>query len=81
MPPADKQQQCHPLACDWCGGWRYFIIQRPDSKTGAMLLSLLFLSPLQDMQHPVAATRGQCTATLSGNVERAITELEGLEEY
>ncbi len=45
-PLLSKQQKCHPLPGDWCGRWRFYLIQGPDSKTGAMLLSLLFLSLL-----------------------------------
>lgn len=51
-----------PLPGDWCGRRRFYLIRGPDSKTGAMLLSLLFLSWLWDMQHPGANTGGQCTA-------------------
>lgn len=61
-PLLSKQQKCHPLPGDWCGRWRFDLIRGPDSKTGAMLLSLLFLSPPEDVQHPGADTGGQCAA-------------------
>lgn len=64
-PLLSKQQKCHPLPCDWCGRWRFYLIQGLDSKTGAMLLSLLFLPQLEDVQLPGADTRGQCAATES----------------
>lgn len=77
-PLLSKQQRRHHLLSDWCGRWRFYLIQEPDSKTGAMLLILLFLSCLHCTQCLKAATGGQCRATKCAAAEqKQMTEQRG----
>ena len=69
-PLLSKQQKYHPLPCDWCGHWRFYLIRGPDSQTGTMLLSLLFLAQLWSVQLAGADTGGQYTAKESGAAEQ-----------